>query len=144
MKHLKKFNESVNTEYVVKSKVNLYRGEKPTEFTDKYKTKARAYNKFIDSKNHPNEVETKVLFNGVDVTKDFETEAIKLGHDSNWGKGLDLEISPEIQKELDRQKELDKKYSGLSGKDKIERYLRDLGGNDDDIGFIKNMFPEVW
>jgi predicted RNase H-like nuclease len=39
MKHLKKFNESVNTEYVVKSKVNLYRGENPTEFTDKYKTK---------------------------------------------------------------------------------------------------------
>jgi hypothetical protein len=78
------------------------------------------------------------------VTSDFEKDAVKLGHDSNWKRGLDLEITPKIQKELDRQKELDKKYSGLSKKDKIDAYLRDIGGEDDDIDDIKKMFPEVW
>lgn len=56
---------------------------------------------------------------------------------------INLEITPEIQSLLDKQKELEDKYSKIPKEDRLKSRLMDLGASPDDIEDIRDMFPDL-
>jgi len=73
-------------EYKIKNEMR-YR-DRTYRFEYKYKTRSRAYRRFFEEKNHPYEVETQVLLDGVDITAEFEADAARLDHQKHWRQGL--------------------------------------------------------